>query len=175
MSTSEIQLMGFSGPVCILTCAHIRMISLWHVHLTVWRRKVLHLSLSSWKGNLSPERADNLLIIHWFRTRAKVKPYNLQVSTRNLPRVSPWSWPCKHFFPLTHASSSGLCAPWYVPVVAAAGRRGSEKPYDLGCCPQLDLQTRVEEWTFPWYSHRVTPGRIRGGFFKFRNMVFFSP
>lgn len=183
MFTSQIQLMGFSGPVCILTCAHVSMSSLWHIYLTVWRRKALHLSLSSWKGNLSLERVDNLLIIHWFKTRAEVKPYRLQVSTWNLPCVSPWSWPCKHFSPLTQTSSSGLCAPWYLPVVAAVGRRGSEKPeelnicmkseYDLGCRPQLDLQTHAGEWTFPWSSCRVTPRRIRGCFFKFRNMFFF--
>lgn len=33
--------------------------------------------------------------------------------------------------PLTHASTSGLCSPWYPPMVAVVGRRGSEKPEEL--------------------------------------------
>lgn len=66
---------------------------------------------------------------------------------------------------------SELCSQWYLPVVAAAGKRGSEKPeelemfnmseYELGShlrreqlALSLALPARAGVWSFPWSSLR---------------------
>lgn len=130
MSPSLIECMGLSGPTCPFTCACWSEPP-WAYLSRPWEKKSPALMSELLRRELSPEREGNLLIIHWVRTRAELKPYRLQVSTWNPPCVSHWSRPVKYFSLLTHTPTSGLRSPRYPPVAAAVA--GGLRPESWIC------------------------------------------
>lgn len=161
MSTSQIQSVGFSRPICPFTCAHVRMSSFGHIHLTFWRRKAYFnlwvLEKETWVQKMwvtclwFTESGPDLT---WNHTGSR---FPLETCSGSHPDTGLTSISL-HSLTLPHLGS--VPTPCYPRVVVGVGRRGSEKPKELDICNKSEYELGCHPVT--WAALALTFKHVLG-------------